>query len=88
MTNENYNDRLLALIRPDGLNVLTIHAEVEGILCAGMFESFVKTAQSKGIKFAPLRDVLAQTPNIPQGTIIPATIPGREGLVACQAQAR
>ena len=30
VTNDNYNDRLLESIHPDRMNVLTIHAEVEG----------------------------------------------------------
>ena len=42
ITNENYNEYLLSLITPDKLNVLTIHAEVEGIICEKMFDDFLQ----------------------------------------------
>ena len=42
VNDENYNERLMALCRPDRLNVLTIHAEVEGIARRDMFARFVE----------------------------------------------
>jgi hypothetical protein len=51
---ENFNDHILSLMRPDRLNVLTIHAEVEGGICRDLFERFVTTARSRGISFVPL----------------------------------
>lgn len=47
VSDSNYNDFLLAQLDPEKLNVLTIHAEVEGIACFEMFERFLKVAQAK-----------------------------------------
>jgi undecaprenyl phosphate-alpha-L-ara4FN deformylase len=69
------------------LNVLTIHAEVEGVVCAGMFEAFVKKAQAQGAEFVPLKTLLEQTTSIDRGAVIAGIIPGREGPVACQERA-
>jgi undecaprenyl phosphate-alpha-L-ara4FN deformylase len=86
VTRPNYNDHILSLLRPRGLNVLTIHAEVEGILCRDLFADFLDRAVSKGVTFRPLRALLPDSPaEIPWGRIQQDAIPGREGCVACQA---
>lgn len=84
ITDSIYNGYLLSLLRPDRLNVLTIHAEVEGMVCLDLFDRFVHEALSKGITFAPLGSLLEHTPVTDRGVIIPAEVPGREGWVACQ----
>ncbi len=84
VNDENYNDRLLALFSPDRLNVLTIHAEVEGLARRDMFARFVKAAISSGIRFTSLERLLREHPFSRRGTIIRHEIPGREGWVACQ----
>jgi undecaprenyl phosphate-alpha-L-ara4FN deformylase len=84
VSDANYNERMLALLRSDKLNVLTIHAEVEGIVCLPMFEQFTRTALSQGHSFVPLGDLLCDTGQVPVCAISPKTIPGREGWVACQ----
>ena len=61
----NYNDYIFSLMNPKELNVLTVHAEVEGIFCAKMFDQFLKKAQSEGISFVPLGTFLHG--NIPVG---------------------
>ena len=81
----NYNAYVLSLLRPDGLNVLTIHAEVEGIVCATMFEDFLDQAASKGIVFVPLGRLLEETSQIGRSPVVPREMPGREGWMACQA---
>jgi undecaprenyl phosphate-alpha-L-ara4FN deformylase len=81
---DNYNDYLLGLLRPDGLNVLTIHAEVEGIVCLQMFEQFVEKALSHGHQFVPLGALLADSAPIDVARIAPGEIRGREGWVARQ----
>jgi len=81
----NYNDYILSLISDTGLNVLTIHAEVEGILCLEMFERFLKAARSMNTNLVPLGALLNRTPEIETAAIVTREIPGREGWVACQA---
>lgn len=80
----NYNDYLISLISPDNLNVLTIHAEVEGIVCLAMFDRFVETVYDRGDRLVPLGVLLADVAAIPEGVIVPKEIPGREGWVSCQ----
>lgn len=84
VSNDNYNAYMLGLLRPDRLNVLTIHAEVEGIVCLQMFEQFVGTSLSQGHRFVPLGDLLGESPHIPAARIAPGDLCGREGWVACQ----
>jgi undecaprenyl phosphate-alpha-L-ara4FN deformylase len=86
ITAENYNDYMLSLIKPDGLNVLTIHAEVEGIACAGMFDAFLQKAEAKNIRFVPMIELLpADISTLPIDTVSTAALPGREGWVCWQA---
>ncbi|MEJ2360482.1 MAG: polysaccharide deacetylase family protein [Gammaproteobacteria bacterium] len=85
VTNANYNDTLLNMIRPNQLNVLTIHAEVEGIICAEMFEDFLKRAQAQQLQFVPLNTLLSSAQSIPTGRINLDNLPGREGTMCLQA---
>lgn len=81
---KNYNDYLLSLVKPERLNVLTIHAEVEGMVCEPLFERFIISARSKKIKFVPLKELLFHTQRIDRGIISLGSISGRHGWVACQ----
>ena len=80
----NYNSYLLDLVKPDQLNVLTIHAEVEGIFCHKLFADFLVQAHSRDIKFKPLGRLLPPAAEIEPGTITKITQPGREGWIAAQ----
>ena len=82
---KNFDDYMLSLISQTHLNVLTIHAEVEGIVCLDMFERFLKSVRSMGANMVPLGQLLDTTPEIETSPIEPREIPGREGWVACQA---
>ena len=82
ITNENYNDHLLSLIQPDRLNVLTIHAEVEGIVCHDLFDAFLQKAAEQGIEVVPTGYLLEESP--PADRIVPHELPGREGWIAFQ----
>jgi len=83
-TQETYNSHLLNKIRPERLNVLTIHAEAEGIACLGMFEKFLVEARKRGFEFVPLGDLVQNADDIPDGRIETTTVPGRDGWIACQ----
>lgn len=86
--NSNYNHYLLSQLKPDGLNVLTIHAEVEGIALLEMFEGLVMMARSRGASFTPLGTLLKDMTPIDTATIVPKQIKGREGWIACQSPAK
>jgi len=87
ITVENYNDYLLGLFQPGQLNVLTVHAEVEGIICAEMFDRFLSLAKQRDIQFAPLQTLLPDDQSrIMPGKITCAPLRGREGWVARQSE--
>ena len=86
ITEDNYNDRLLSLVKPDDLNVLTIHAEVEGMSAAVMFNEFLRKSVSQNFAFEPLGDLLPQPVNIPAGAVAMAEIAGRDGWVCLQSE--
>ncbi len=85
VTEANYNDRMIQLLRPGKLNVLTIHAEAEGGKCRQMFREFLARVQEEGWEVGPLGKVAAEgKATAPEGEIIQAPFPGREGWLACQ----
>jgi len=84
ITNSNYNDYLLSLLDREKLNVLTIHAEVEGIAYIEMFEQFVKTCISRDVSLVPLGVLLREYHETKSSAIIKKEIPGREGWISCQ----
>ncbi|MDP2991625.1 MAG: 4-deoxy-4-formamido-L-arabinose-phosphoundecaprenol deformylase [Kiritimatiellota bacterium] len=84
VTLETYNDCILSLIQPGRLNVFTIHAEVEGIVCRDLFERFVRKARSLGHEFTTLGVLLPAASAIPPGRIAQGDVPGRDGWVAVQ----
>jgi undecaprenyl phosphate-alpha-L-ara4FN deformylase len=86
VTHDNYNERLLALVRPGELNVLTIHAEVEGGAYAGLFERFLAACKERGVRPVPLR-ALADAACARDDTVVQGEIAGREGEVCWQASA-
>jgi len=86
VTDANYNEWLLDQVRPGQLNVLTVHAEVEGRVCAPLFDRFLTACAQRGIRLVPLKALLgaAQWPREP---IALAPIAGREGDVCWQRSA-
>jgi undecaprenyl phosphate-alpha-L-ara4FN deformylase len=83
-TDGNYNERLLTLLRPGALNVLTIHAEVEGIARAGLFEDFLRLAAQRNVRFVPLGNLLPPPEQIPHGVVKTGELAGREGTLCLQ----
>ncbi len=87
VTDANYNARLLDALRPDRLNVLTIHAEVEGIARTTLFAEFLESCRTRAIRLQPLNDVLADHMPSEPDTIAQAPVPGRDGDVCWQRSA-
>jgi undecaprenyl phosphate-alpha-L-ara4FN deformylase len=85
INDRNYNERILGLIQENGLNVLTIHAEAEGMKCAPLFEDFLERSRKRGIEYVPLGTLLPpDSSTLPSGKIRKGVVPGREGWVATQ----
>lgn len=82
VTAGNYNRRLLDLIQPDHYNVLTIHAEVEGIAAAELFREFAEAVAARGGRCCPLGDLAVSPADLPERELTAGSVPGREGWVA------
>ena len=85
VTDENYNEHLLSLFKTDRLNVLTIHAEAEGISCLDMFDDFLKKARQREINFCPLNELLEPDKKLESTTLIQKTEEGRDGWISYQS---
>nr|WP_320011477.1 polysaccharide deacetylase family protein [uncultured Desulfobulbus sp.] len=83
-TPAEYNEHLLALIQPERCNVLTIHAEAEGGVCLEQFEAFLNLAAERELVFQPLGAILSHSETLIESAIVPRTMEGREGWIACQ----
>jgi undecaprenyl phosphate-alpha-L-ara4FN deformylase len=84
VTAATYNEYLLKQLNPCGLNVLTIHAEVEGRIGLDLFRDFIRRARAIGAKFSPLGRLAQSTEAIPVCRLEKGYVPGREGWVAVQ----
>ncbi len=89
ISNDNFNAYLLSQIQPRQLNVYTVHAEVEGIICAPQFEALLQQARSRSIRFETLGNLVeraqANADAVPQCTMIKHVMAGREGWLAAQS---
>jgi undecaprenyl phosphate-alpha-L-ara4FN deformylase len=78
----------LSLLRTDTPNVLTIHAELEGMKYLSLFRTFLDQAKNRGVRFALLRDlaaVLLKSPSsIPVCDLVMGNLDGRSGTLAVQ----
>jgi peptidoglycan/xylan/chitin deacetylase (PgdA/CDA1 family) len=78
----------LGLLRDDRLNVLTIHAEIEGMSKRDLFRTLLRACVDRGVQFIRLdgfaRDLLAHRAAVPVRDQVLAAIDGRSGLVATQ----
>jgi len=83
---EDWNTYLLNRLNPASLNVLTVHAEVEGVACTSLFDRFLKEAMSTGWRFVPLGALLDGETPISTGSIVRGFVAGREGWISYQAQ--
>ena len=85
-------EHYLSMLKPDSLNVLTIHAELEGMKHRPLFRSFLKLAKERGIRTVRLdeqvRELLRSPAAIPVCDLFPGTIDGRSGTLAVQRCSR
>jgi len=91
VSQDNYNQFLISFMKPDSLNVLTIHAEVEGLSCLGLFREFLLQLRNRGGHLVPLGQLLPPADQITGAAIGREKAEGREGWVSvqqCSSEAR
>lgn len=81
----DYYQAILEQIQPGGLNVLTVHAEVEGIVARDLFENFLQQAAQRGMQFCALGTLLGEDPATEMARVVSKSVPGRDGWLAVQA---
>ena len=86
-TAESYYQLIIESLHPKRLNVLTIHAEVEGIIAAELFDDFLTQLCQCDIEILPLGHLIPPTEALPTGTIIRGKVLGRDGWLAVQKEA-
>ena len=66
----------------DGLNVFTIHAELEGMMYLDWFKEFLDVCTQKDIQFVKMNDIAKTLKDLPIQEMIQAEIDGRSGTLA------
>jgi peptidoglycan/xylan/chitin deacetylase (PgdA/CDA1 family) len=80
-------DRCVARNKDRSLDVLTVHAEVEGGPYVELFDRLLERLNGR-VRFARLADVASglESETLPVCEIVQATRPGRAGTVSCQSE--
>lgn len=82
----NYNETIMAKIKPGQLNVYSIHAETEGMGQFELFREWLKMASERSINIVPLGQLLDQDyVNWPQDEIVNADLDGADAWQSHQA---
>ena len=70
----------------NGLQVFTLHAELEGMLLLNAFESLLRKWQAAGVRISRMATIhqLALLRPLPDQAVIRGEVPGRSGLLAIQ----
>ena len=78
----------MSLLRPDALNVFTLHAEIEGMGRRTIFQQLLAAVKTAGVAVMSLEEaahqLLTQRGSIPVCELVQAEIDGRSGLLAVQ----
>jgi len=85
---ERLVDHYLSLLKPSHPNVLTIHAELEGMKYLALFRQFLERARLRDLRIVPLHDlaatILKDPASIPTCDLVPGMVDGRSGTLALQ----
>jgi len=86
ITPENYVDRLVATYRPGHDEVLTVHAETEGLAYRGLFQQLLARHNAMGIETIPASELAnEERGKAPVRDVRLGEIPGRSGRVVLVA---
>jgi len=84
-------DRYLSWMRPGQLNVLTIHAELEGMKNLELFHTLLMLIRARDINVVRLdhmaHGLLRESETIPACDVVDGTVDGRSGTMAIQVAA-
>ncbi len=83
----NFVDHILSLLNPEKINVMTLHAEVEGIVAQAQLHALLDGVRNRGGRIAPLGELIEANAVAPQCSLERAEIAGREGWLAVQGPA-
>src|SRR5205807_8478850 len=82
VTPENYVRRLVARYRPGRDEVLTVHAETEGLAYRGQFRELLRRHREMGVVARTLGELAAEARGwAPAGEVGYGEVPGRAGKV-------
>jgi undecaprenyl phosphate-alpha-L-ara4FN deformylase len=85
VTVDSFNDRLLERYRPGATEVLTVHAETEGLGHRALFRDLLRRHAHLGVETLPLETIVAEARRRsgppPVRAVTAAEIPGRAGPV-------
>jgi hypothetical protein len=82
VTDETLPDIWLGMLN-EKYNVLTVHAEMEGMSKLFVFDGFLRKASVNGARFLTLRKI-AESADMRASEIVAGELPGRAGTVALQ----
>lgn len=83
---DDYFDGLLVRLAGKRFAVLTVHAEVEGIVALAAFERFVERALAAGHRLVPLAELAAAATSPPTCRMERRTVAGRDGWASWQGE--
>ncbi len=85
---ERIVDHYFSLLQTGISNVLTIHAEIEGMKKLDYFRSFLQQARTRGVQILRMddlaRELLKDAASLPVCDLVSGTIDGRSGTLAMQ----
>jgi peptidoglycan/xylan/chitin deacetylase (PgdA/CDA1 family) len=89
VTEANVAEALLEKTRDGGDHVYTLHAELEGMKLAAVFDKLLEGWKSQGYQLVALRELVESTDaaKLPLHSVHDGTVPGRSGTLACQGNA-
>jgi peptidoglycan/xylan/chitin deacetylase (PgdA/CDA1 family) len=84
VTRANLAEHQISSLTRDLVNIVPVHAEIEGGYYQGHFREFLKGATKSGFRFRPLQQLcrIAKKEGAPVRDVVLEEFPGRSGLVA------
>jgi undecaprenyl phosphate-alpha-L-ara4FN deformylase len=89
ITEGNVAEALLARTADWRDHVFTLHAELEGMKLAKVFEKLVAGWKAQGFEIVAMRDLVGAVDiaKLPLHTVVDSALPGRSGMLAAQGPA-